>query len=69
MLVLLIIFFIVLVGFKYVLYRKLQDIDGLGAMTSGMSESDEVVSVFEGDLKGKKKYFVCLCWTIRRDRH
>lgn len=56
MLVLLIIFFIVLVGFKYVLYRKLQDIiDGLGAMTSGMSESDEVVSVFEGDLKGKKK--------------
>lgn len=55
MLVLLIIFFIVLVGFKYVLYRKLQDIDGLGAMTSGMSESDEVVSVFEGNLKGKKK--------------
>lgn len=55
MLVLLIIFFIILVGFKYVLYRKLQDIDGLGAMTSGVSESDEVVSVFEGDLKGKKK--------------
>lgn len=55
MLVLFIIIFIVLVGFKYGLYRKLQDIDGLGAMTSGMSENDEVVSVFEGDLKGKKK--------------
>ena len=47
MLVLFIIIFVILIGFKYVLYRKLQDIDGLGAVTSGMSESDKIVSVFE----------------------
>lgn len=54
MIILFILLIILIVG-KFILYKKLKDIDGLGATTTNLSEGSKIISVFEEEPKRKKR--------------